>query len=181
MASMATIWTAIGTVATIVGVGVPLIRRRSKRRYRIFLSMQMSQLSDEDYLLVRQQILNVIYDMRKHDDVYFFNELVPDRNAFQERTFDALEYLSEIRKADYFVAVLSERILSSIFFEAGYAVATGKQSFYFLLNRQAMPLIMRTAIQDHPKVKVIELPSMEELGVRLSHLLENTRRIDDLN
>lgn len=176
MSSWATFWTAVRAIAAVLASALPFLRRRNKRRYRLFLSMQMSQLSDVEYKNARQQVLNAIYEIRKHDDVYFHNEFVPDRNAFDEKSFDAHDYLDEIRKADYFVAVLSERIFSSIYFEAGFAIALGKPSFYFILDPKAMPLLMRTAVADHPSIKVTQLSSIDELEARITHLLSNRRR-----
>lgn len=172
-----TIWTAIGalaTVATLCFTIVSIVRRKRVKRLKIVLSMQMSHLSQQEYSETRQDIMTLIYDLRKRHDVFFFNEFVPTLTEFDEKKFDPHKYLHEIDKCNYFVAIILERVPSSIYFEAGYALAAGKRSIYYVTDEKAMPILMRTASTDHSKIKLIRATGLEDIKPRILSLFRNS-------
>src|SRR5437870_5187430 len=103
-----------------------------KSKPRLFLSMQMSDLAGDDYVQVRREIMEQVYDLRTDFKVYFFNEFVQTIEEFDEATFDVDKYLGEIDGCDFFIAIISDGVLSSIYFEAAYALDRGKTSIYFV-------------------------------------------------
>ncbi len=177
--SWATIWTAVGALAAVVVLIIPvwkfLKRKISRKRIRIFLSMQMSDLSYEEYDEVRHDIMDLIYQLRKTNDVYFYNEFIQRPKDFDENKLDADNYLKEIKRCDYFIAILSEKIVSSIYFEAGYALALGKKSIYFVADEQVMPLLMRIAAHDYQDLQIVKATSIDEISPRIMNILNDYR------
>lgn len=175
----ATFWTAVGALATLAGLYIPVRAMIEKKRHklRVFISMQMSHLSPEEYSKERKDIMELIYELRKKHTVFFYNEFIHNLSEFNESKFDPHGYLREIKNCDYFIAILSEEILSSIYFEAGYALAVGMRSVYYVIDDNVMPLVMRTASADHNKIKVIRANSLNDIKPRILNLLNNTKTI----
>ena len=175
-----TIWTAIGAIASIIALYFPIrsMIKKKRKKVKVLISMQMSHLSDAEYEEIREDIMHLIYDLRKHHEVYFYNEFVPKIQDFDKNKFNPLDYLLEIKKSDWFIAIITEKILSSIYFEAGYALAAGVNSVYFVTDDKVMPLVMRMISADHPKVKVIRASSINEIKPRIVNLLNNSNNIE---
>jgi hypothetical protein len=173
-----TVWTAIGALAALAAL-CPFIRpilRRKRRRIRVFLTMQMSQLSASDYVGVRADIMELVYQLRRKTyDVYFFNEFVPRIEEFDEKEVNPEEYLGHIERSDYFIAIIPQRLFSSIYFEAGYALAHEKRSVYFIIQDNVMPILMRLVAADHVNVKIVKADALDEIPVRITNFLENAR------
>ena len=176
-----TFWTAIGALAAIAALyfsARAIFQKKRKNKLMVFISMQMSHLSDSEYEEIREDIMNLIYELRKKHQVYFYNEFIPKISHFDQNKFDPFGYLMEIKKSDYFIAIISEKILSSIYFEAGYASAVGVNSVYFVTDDKVMPLLMRMISADHPKIKVIRASSLDEIKPRIINLLDNSKEIE---
>jgi hypothetical protein len=172
-------WTAVGSIAAVI-VAVSRIRRgpwrlRRPRRLRVFLSMQVSQLTPDQYDLTRSEAMGLVGVLRRTDDVYFLNEQIPRLEDFSEKSFDARSYLEEIRRADYFVAVITDKICSSIYFEAGFALALRKPSIYFVTRAEVMPALMRVLGDDHPRIKVVQAESLADITPTITKLIDYGR------
>ncbi|HEX8399660.1 MAG TPA: hypothetical protein VF644_19660 [Pyrinomonadaceae bacterium] len=162
-----TFWAAVTALAGLIPAGVLvwqiLKRLRRKQKPRLFLSMQMSEVSGEEYVKVRQEIMEHVYDLRKDYKVYFFNEFIQRIEDFDESAFDGNKYLNEIDECEFFIAVISDKVLSSIYFEAAYALARGKKSIYFVSSDKVMPLVMRKLSNNRPQVRAIKITSLPEI------------------
>jgi Nucleoside 2-deoxyribosyltransferase len=143
------------------------IRWRGRQPMHLFLSMQMSDLTNEEYVLVHQSIMPVVHDLRKLHKVYFFNEEVHRQEEFDERDFDARSYLAEIDAADVFVAIVTKKIVSSIYFEAGYALARGKRCLYFVTDDHLMPVLMRRVALSHENVRTCQTTDLHDIKATL--------------
>jgi hypothetical protein len=159
---------AASAVSVLALFGLPALVRWSKHQgstdaRTVFLSMQMSDLAGNEYVDVRQAIMDVVFELRRFHAVYFFNEFVQRQETFDERLFDARTYLREIDKAEYFVAVLSRKIVSSIYFEAGYALARGKRCIYFVADDRLMPMLMRRVALSHSNVRVCRTTDLADI------------------
>ena len=98
-----TIWTAIGAIASIIALYFPIrsMIKKKRKKVKVLISMQMSHLSDAEYEEIREDIMHLIYDLRKHHEVYFYNEFVPKIQDFDKNKFNPLDYLLEIKKSDF--------------------------------------------------------------------------------
>jgi len=140
---------------------------------RVFLSMQMSQLTREQYHLTWARAMELVSVLRRDNEVYFWNEDYPEPPEVSDESFDASDYLSRIAQADCFVAIVTERVCSSIYLEAGYALALRKRSAYYATRREVMPLLMRGIAHDDPEVKVVYAQSMDEIIPMVTRIVGN--------
>ena len=152
-----TFWTAIGAIATVLAILIPLLRhhRKNKVRIKIFLSMQMAGLNEDKYKKLHQRLLHVIMELRKDYEVYFYNEPFKSLSEFSDEKICVESYLNDISASDCFIAILSEKVVSSIYFEIGYAIAHKKHIIVFVNNVRDPPLLIRQAAKIYPSVKLI--------------------------
>jgi len=172
-----TTWTAIGALATITALYFPIkaLIVKKRKKLHVFISMQMSHLAQKEYSEAREDIMALIYELRKYHEVFFYNEFIHNLAEFNESKFDPHAYLKEIEHCDYFIALILEKIPSSIYFEAGYALAVGKKSVYYVIDDNVMPLVMHTASSDHKKIKVIRAKSLNDIKPRILNLLNHSK------
>ena len=101
-----TFWSAVTALATLTGVLIVLWqiwKKRPLKKRRLFLTMQMSEIPDE-YVPVRHEIMEIVYELRQHHKVYFFNEFIQNLEVFDENRFDSEKYLRKIEDCDFFIA-----------------------------------------------------------------------------
>jgi hypothetical protein len=173
--SWSSLWTAVAIVVIYFALRPRLRRGRKRRKFRIFLSMQMSQLGRDEYKRVRDDIMKIVLELRKTDEVYFFNEDIFNFDDFLETDVNPNDYLRRIRDCDYFIAIIVERICSSIYFEAGYALAYGRESLYFVPQENVTPVLMRVAAAEQRNPKLIQVGTLHEIPVRIINILNNAR------
>ena len=137
--------------------------------------MQMSNLEGDEYVKVRHNIMELVYELRKSDYVYFYNEFIQKAEEFDPAKFNPYDYLDEINKCDYFIAIFSEKIVSSIYFEVGYALGKEKNLIYFIKDEKVLPTLMRIAGDDLPKVQIIKTDSLPEILARMKNIINNER------
>lgn len=173
-----TFWTAVGTLGTLAGLALTyshrLKLRRRKRKYSLFLSMQMVNLQSSEYEQVRHDIMQVVYWLRNHPKVrkvFFYNESLQREEDFDYSSFDAEKYVTEINECDFFVCVMSERVFSSIYFEAGYAITCGCRSVYFFTKENVMPSVMRKLAEERTEIQVFKTADLAEIKRTLDNIL----------
>ena len=151
-----TIWNDLyNRVSRLVNLGKP--------NNKVFLSMQMSDLDAAEYTSSRQKIINVLLRLRQNCDVYFLNEYIPDQDKFCDADLDLNDYLSRIRACTLFVAVMRKKVVSSIYFEVGYALAHAKRVILFVENRNVLPLVMRELPNVDNLVEIIETTDLSAI------------------
>lgn len=147
--------------------------KNSNKKTNLFLSMQMGGLSGDEYVQVRRDIMGVIYDLKKEEkhDVYFLNEFIQTSEEFNESSFDVEKYLKKIEECDYFIAVISNKVVSSVYYEAAYAIANGKESFYFVKDEKFMPLVMRKVANSDSRIHIITTVNLQEIKYRIINIV----------
>ena len=170
------IWTGLTAIAT-VAMAYVAIRQfflRNKQK-AIFLSIQMNDLTDDEYRTVRDKILTVIdvtNAMKRVPHVYYYNRNIPTQQSFNKEDFSIQEYMSELRKCDYFIAVITKRVHSSIYFEAGYALARRKRCiFYVKRGVNALPTVMKRSVEIFDKAKTVEFDDLDDAVSKMKQLL----------
>ncbi len=79
------------------------------------------------------------------------------KNEFEDEELSLSDDLAELRGSKYFMLVYPEKIVSSVLFEAGLAIALGKPSAYFIRDRKLLPFLMQKAEQAiSARVKIYE-------------------------
>jgi hypothetical protein len=147
--------------------------KKSTKKINLFLSMQMGEISGDEYIQVRRDIMGVVYDLRKEEkhDIYFLNEFIQTSEEFNELSFDVDKYLGKIEECDYFVAVISSKVVSSVYYEAACAMANEKESFYFVKDENFMPPFMRKKASSDPHIHIITTVDLQEIKYKISNIL----------
>lgn len=172
-------WTAIGAVATVSGVVFsvislwPQIRAMIPwRKKRLFLSMQMSGLAGVEYQDVRKDVMELVYSFRTRHKVYFYNEFIQKVEEFEESTFDANKYLRKIAKCDLFIAVITKKVVSSIYFEAGVALCQRCRCVFFISNDNVLPLVMRRVASENNRIHIFRTTELSEVKRVLTNIVD---------
>lgn len=180
MAFFDSFWTITGGIASVSVAAILVVRylikkARRRKKLRLFLTTQMSHLEADGYREVRDETMKVAAGLRRLDrieNVYYLNDIIASNEGFKDEDFDVDDYLSEIDKCDYFVAIILEQVYSSVYFEAGYALTQRKQSIYFVpKGKSVMPLVMRTISKIHPKIRVFEYSELSDIGKQIKQMI----------
>jgi len=166
------LWLALTALATLaIAVTGVFHFVRPLRKHRLFFSIQMKNLTDTEYATIKHRIEPTIDQaaaMKCIGHVYYFNRNVPNHASFQEEQFPIQMYMDELDSCDYFFAIIIKPVLSSIYFEAGHALASGKRCvIYALRGLDVLPTVMRLAahIEDH--VCVVECDDLDDIVHKL--------------
>jgi len=137
------------------------IKSEYQQTYDIFLAVPMASYDiEEEYQSARLEVLKVCEAFRNHCNyiVYCAVEHCPTMKAFETASVSVKTDLKTIRKSNNFVMIYPRKILSSILFEAGFAMTLRKYSVYFATNRNDLPYLMRDAANVFPDVRIEEIP-----------------------
>jgi len=138
----------------------------------VFLAMAMAGLeTEEQYQNYRNQALRIekwLQDYCGFRSLFYAGHNLETKEKFEAEDFSLSEDLQALRRSKYFMLVYPERIVSSVLFEAGLAIALGKPSVYFIRDRSSLPFLMKMAEQ-------AKLPA----GVRI-YEYENLSKIENL-
>ncbi len=117
----------------------------------VFLAMAMAGLdTEEQYQDYRNQALKIekwLQDYCRFRSVFYAGRNLETKDKFEAEDFSLSEDLEALRRSKYFMLVYPDKIVSSVLFEAGLAVALGKPSVYFIRGRSSVPFLMRKAEQ----------------------------------
>jgi pimeloyl-ACP methyl ester carboxylesterase len=120
-------------------------------KYDVFLAMAMAGVNTEaDYESYRSQalkIVNWLQDYCRFRSVFYAGRDLKTKEQFEAEDFSLSEDLAALRQSKYFMLVYPEKIVSSVLFESGLAVALGKPSVYFMGERAELPFLMKKAEQ----------------------------------
>ena len=171
----------IGAVSALAAVVVAWIMYRQykthKHKYRLFISIQMNDLSDFEYTTIQKEILSILEfskSMGHIEDIYYFNRNIPTKDEFNKAEFKANKYMYELDRCDYFIAVILKRVHSSIYAEAGYAIAKGKKClFYIKKDGNVLPTILNKSTEIYEHVRSIEFNEIAEVAEKLKEYLPN--------
>lgn len=104
--------------------------------------------TDEKYQAFLKTIMEIVTKIRKFDrieNIYYINEHIPSLEEFEKADLSVPEYFNEIAQSDYFIAIIEKPALSSVYFEAGYALGLGKKCIYFIKDESCLPYLMKHA------------------------------------
>jgi nucleoside 2-deoxyribosyltransferase len=118
-------------------------------KYDVFLSVPMAGFSSEnEYQAARKDALQVIETLRTEcgfKDVSYAAQFIETMADFDAADLSVIDDLKALRDSKYFVMIYPSRIVSSCIFEAGYAVALGKPSLYFVRDKKHLPFLLQQA------------------------------------
>ena len=140
----------------------------NKTKYDFFISTPMSSFkSDNEYQEHRKiiiELINYLKSNTKYNCIYFSGETLSNQDEFLppdqavRRDFGALE------ASRIFVLIFPGQLNSSVIVEAGYALALGKPSIYFIKDRHDLPFMLREVTQiEQAKVKLYEANDIKKV------------------
>jgi len=138
----------------------------AKFRYDAFVSVPMAAVNDAEYeairVLAKKMIACLQQDCGKKS-VYYAGTNIATKAEFEPSDASALEDLDAIAASEYFIMLYPSKVVSSVLFEAGYAMALNKKSIYFVKNAKDLPFIMRRAEQAFGSVKLYDYDEESEI------------------
>ena len=180
----------IGAVGTIIaGLGIFLLIREhpegeAETKFDLFFAYPMAAWDDaEMYKKERDAALQIVAALHgpcKVKTVYYAGQAITSTADFDENDVAAEENLEALRNCGCFLMVYPGRMVSSVLFEAGYALALKKNSIYFVRRIDDLPYIMKKAHtlsgSAFPRVKIYEYQDADHLIRLLPRLIPRRRR-----
>ena len=131
----------------------------------VFLAAPMAALSNEEFKSVNAKIIDIKEALQvecNFKKVFYAGENMSGQEDFESADISIETDIDIIKDSKYFVLIYPEKIVSSVIFEAGIALALGKPSFYFG-NPDAFPFLMREANNKFSFVKIHAANNLDEI------------------
>lgn len=129
-----------------------LIACLSRYRYDVFLATAMAGHStDEQYEASHQEVMQLVNTLENacgFGNVFYAGRNMPTRKSWDPVALALKDDLAALRASRYFLLYYPEKSLSSVIFEAGWALMLGKPSVYLVRKSEDLPFLMREA--SHP-------------------------------
>jgi hypothetical protein len=158
MGCITTLW---GSILLWVGSVHPRRPTPIKFEYDVFVASPMAGYNNkakyEDQLKDTLAIISALQSYCGIKTVYYAGMKITSVDEFEPTDIAAEIDLEAIRKSRTFVMLYPEEIVTSVLFEAGFALALGRTSVYFVKDREHLPFLMRSApmlSRDFPDVKI---------------------------
>lgn len=118
-------------------------------RYDVFLSSAMAGLhTEEDYQKYRTEALlieNMLNERCNFQSIFYAGRDLKTKVDFDAQNISLHDDFCALKESRYFLLLYPERIVSSVLFEAGWALALGKPSVYYVHDRDDLPFLMAQA------------------------------------
>lgn len=134
-------------------------------KWEVFLAAPMAALSNDDFKTVNSKIIEIkkILEVEcNFKSVFYAGDNMSDQKDFDSADISIGTDIDAIKNSKYFVLIYPEKIVSSVLFEAGIALALGKPSFYFG-NPQVFPFLMREANNKFNFVKIHNADTLDDI------------------
>ena len=158
MGCITTVW---GSILLWVGSEHPRRPTPIKFEYDVFVASPMAGFkNNEKYQEQLKDTLAIIAALQSYcgvKTVYYAGKKITSVDNFQPTDVAAELDLEAIRKSRIFLMLYPSEIVTSVLFEAGFALALGRTSVYFVKDREHLPFLMRAApmlSRDFPDVKI---------------------------
>lgn len=133
----------------------------------VFLSSPMAGFSnDEEFINERAKMLELIELLQKEckfDSVYYAGNKIESGKGFNPAPLALKDDYDALKKSKYFLLIYPHKMVSSVLFEAGWALALGKESIYFVQNKDDLPFLMKEAAQAIHKVQIYTYTDKDDL------------------
>ena len=145
----------------------------------VFLAAPMASLSSDSFKTTTEKIKEIKQALETECDfqkVFFAGSNMGSKVDFHAADVSIEMDINALKESRYFILLYPEKIVSSVLFEAGIALALGKPSFYFsTLNN--LPFLMQQANQRFDFVKIHPADNFEQI---LTIIKNNKKRIFEI-
>lgn len=123
----------------------------SRFKYDVFIASAMAGLAtEEDYQANRNVILELQQQLRdtcNFQSTFYAGQALTSKADFDAQDVALEDEIRALSDSKYFLLFYPQKLVSSVIFEAGLALAFGKPSVYFVQNRHDLPFLMANAEQ----------------------------------
>jgi len=139
----------------------------TQRTYKwdAFLAAPMASLTNEyfiNYISKVKEIKKVLEIECGFQRIFYAGTKMATKDDFETADISIEADINALKESQHFIMIYPEKIVSSVLFEAGIALALGKPSFYFG-NKNNFPFLMQKANQKFSHIKMHEVNSLDEM------------------
>jgi transcriptional regulator with XRE-family HTH domain len=157
-------------------------RSRRRRRELLFLASPMvSAGGSAAYARERSEAMELANAIETHCDldVYYAGRQIPTEDQFDLPQAAAGINFPQLRRANYFALLLLNDLKkpSSVWVEAGFALALGLPSVYFVRRLESLPWILHrlTAHDGDPELPPVEIAPVGGIGQAINSVIQDGR------
>jgi pimeloyl-ACP methyl ester carboxylesterase len=130
-------------------------------RYDVFLAAAMAGHStDAEYEQSRAEVLELIdiLETQCGCKVFYAGRTLKTKAQFEPKVLALNDDLDALRASRNFIFYYPERVVSSVIYEAGWALILGKPSIYVVRKDEHLPFLLKEAQQafDRQRVRIFE-------------------------
>jgi len=133
-------------------------RKALQPKYDVFLSAPMASFKDDrEYQPFRTEVLKVIHAL--HDcglSVFCALEAIDSMSKFDTHGISTHDDIDILDQSGSFVMLYPEKLATSALFEAGYALALGRPSLFFVRKEQDLPYLMQRLPEALTHVSILD-------------------------
>jgi nucleoside 2-deoxyribosyltransferase len=137
----------------------------------VFLASPMAGFGDNKaYQKDREEMQKVIFALQSccgAKEVYYAGAKIESTIVFQANDVAASLDLEMLRRSKLLIMIYPQKIVSSVLFEAGFAMSLGKPAIYFVKNLEDLPYLMQKASmlphQKFPTVRIYTYKTTEDI------------------
>lgn len=136
-------------------------------KYDLFIASPMAAYdTNEQYQKDRQNILDISTAFENkfgYKKIFYAGRTIRSMEKFEHKDSSVKDNLIALKQSKRFVLIYPKALTSSVLVEAGWALALGKPSVYYVRNRDHLPFLLREAGQAFESVKIYEYTNVEYL------------------
>lgn len=133
-------------------------RKALRSKYDVFLSAPMASFKDDsEYQPFRTDVLKVIHALRDCGlSVFCALEEIDSISQFDTHGISTHDDIAILQQTGSFLMLYPQKLATSALFEAGYALALGRPSLFFVRNEQDLPYLMQRLPEALTNVSILD-------------------------
>ncbi|MEQ4301739.1 hypothetical protein ABNF97_10170 [Plantactinospora sp. B6F1] len=150
--------------------------------FDVFLSSPMSSLDEANYTAHRDGLLKLVRKIEERCNYrcYYAGRNRPTASEFEAEDVALRNDLRALRRSRFFLMVVPEQRVSSVWVEAGIALAMSKSSVYLGRTDVELPFVLRGAARStHPEIPRIRMYSYRDIDEAIKLIEVNGRSLFD--
>lgn len=141
---------------------------KASDKKRLFISTPVRGFDDAELTTFVEQLSRMIDALRSTErfaEIFYENHNLLSKTEFDAKQLTTSEYVSKIKEAHVFVAIVPMPSISSVYFEAGYAAALGINSLYFVPEDagKVMPSLMADMQLLNDNIRIVSFDSLNHI------------------
>ncbi len=139
-------------------------------KYDVFIASAMAGLeTEEQYQQQRKDVLELqrlLKDTCNFQSIFYAGRNLESKAEFEAQDIALEDDVRALSESKYFLLLYPQKLVSSVIFEAGLALALGKPSVYFVRERNHLPFLMAKAEQASlmTRVKIYEYATRDDIA-----------------